>query len=175
MTGTVSTLPLLTLAAGVAVRAGVAAASGLVADLKWPNDLMVGRRKLAGILAEGFTIGAPAQAVVVGVGVNIQPAAYPPDIAARATSIEGEIGRATDRGRVFGEIVGRLWTELTLERGPDAILHAWRAASPSAAGTKVEWDSKHGTTAGIDDSGALLVRTPGGIERVIAGELHWHL
>lgn len=172
--GPVSTLPLLTLAAGVAVRDGVAAASGLVADLKWPNDLMIGRRKLAGILAEGLAIGSSDQAVVIGVGVNIQPAAYPPEVSARATSIEGELGRAIERGRIFGEIVGRLWSlPAALERNPGDILQAWRLASPSATGTRVEWDSKHGTTAGIDEGGALLVQTATGIERIISGELHW--
>ena len=174
--GMVSALPLLTLAAGVAVRSGVASASGLVADLKWPNDLMIGRRKLAGILAEGFAIGSRDQAVVIGVGVNVQPAAFPPDVSARATSIEGELGRAIERGGLFGAILGGLWTDLAaLDRNPGDILQAWRAASPSATGTRVEWDRKHGTTAGIDDGGALLVRTPDGMERIIAGELVWHL
>ena len=68
------TVPLITLAAGVAVRDGILAATGLAPDLKWPNDVIVGRRKLAGILAEGLAIGAPGQAVVIGVGVNVQPA-----------------------------------------------------------------------------------------------------
>ena len=54
-----SSLSLLTLAAGVAVRDGIVAATGLAADLKWPNDLLVGKRKLAGILAEGLAIGTP--------------------------------------------------------------------------------------------------------------------
>ena len=78
---------------------------------------MVGRRKLAGILAEGLAIGTSHQAVVIGVGVNVQPAAYPPDVAARATSIEGELGRAVDRGALFAAILIALWHRLaTLER-----------------------------------------------------------
>ena len=66
---------LLTLAAGVAVRSGIGRATGLWADLKWPNDLLVGERKLAGILAEGHGIGTDAQAIVVGVGVNVRAVA----------------------------------------------------------------------------------------------------
>jgi biotin-(acetyl-CoA carboxylase) ligase len=58
---------------------------------------------------------------------------------------------------------------------PGDILQAWRAASPNAIGTRVEWDGKHGTTAGIDDRGALLVKTGAGVERIIAGELRWML
>jgi len=174
--GVVSTLSLITLAAGVAVRGGIEAATGLAADLKWPNDVIVDQRKLAGILAEGVAIGSPDQAVVIGVGVNVQPAAYPPEIAARATSLEGELGKTVDRGMVLTGILIALWDRLaTLERRPGDILQAWRAASPNAAGTRVEWDGKHGTTAGIDDSGALLVKTTAGVERIIAGELRWML
>lgn len=171
-----ASLPLVTLAAGVAVRDGVQAATGLAPQLKWPNDALVDRRKLAGILAEGLGVGTPGQAVVIGVGLNLRPTAYPPDVAARATSLEGELGRPVERGAVLAEVVAALWDGLAiLEHSPGDILQAWRAASPSAIGTRVEWDGRSGTTAGIDDTGALLVRTASGIERVFAGELHWHL
>ena len=169
-----ASLPLLTLAAGVAVHDGIYAALGLATDLKWPNDVLVERRKLAGILAEGLGIGTAGQAVVIGVGLNVQPSSYPPEVAARATSLEGELGRAVDRGQVLAEVLAALSDHLaTLDRSPGDILQAWRAASPSATGTRVDWDGRHGITAGIDDSGALLVRTASGVERVIAGELHW--
>jgi len=167
---------LITLAAGVGVRDGIAAATGLAPDLKWPNDVMVGRRKLAGILAEGHAIGTAGQAVVIGVGVNLQPAAYPPDVAARATSLEGELGRPIDREAVLDAILTGLQARLAaLQQAPGDILRAWRAAAPSATGTRVDWDGGHGVTAGIDDTGALLVKTTGGVARIIAGELHWHL
>jgi BirA family biotin operon repressor/biotin-[acetyl-CoA-carboxylase] ligase len=174
--GSLSTLSLLTLAAGVAVRDGVTAVTGLMADLKWPNDLIVGKRKLAGILAEGIAIGTPGQAVVIGVGVNLQPAAYPPDVSARATSIEGELGRSVDRGEVFAAVLISLWDRLALlPQSPGDILQAWRRASPSAIGTRVEWDGRHGVTAGVDESGALLVTSAGRTERIIAGDLRWML
>jgi len=171
-----ASLPLVTLAAGVAVRDGISAATGWAPQLKWPNDVMVGRRKLAGILAEGLAVGTAAQAVVIGIGLNLLPSAYPPVVAARATSLEAELGRAVDRGQVLAEVLAALSDRLAmLARSPGDILQAWRAASPSASGTRVEWDGRTGTTAGIDDSGALLVRTSSGIERVIAGELTWHV
>ena len=171
-----ATMSLVTLAAGVAVREGIQRSTGLIADLKWPNDVIVGKRKLAGILAEGEGIGSPGPSVIIGVGVNLQPAAYPPDVAARATSIEGELGRPIDREQLLADILDALWDRLAaLAQKPGDILQAWRAASPNANGTRVEWDGKHGITAGIDDRGALLVTTAAGVERVIAGELHWHL
>jgi BirA family biotin operon repressor/biotin-[acetyl-CoA-carboxylase] ligase len=158
------------------VRDGIAAASGLAPDLKWPNDLLVGRRKLAGILAEGFAIGTKNQAIVIGVGVNLRPAAYPPEVAERATSIEGELGRRVDRDAIFAAILAALCRRLAaLDQSPGDILQAWRAASPTATGTRVAWDGRTGLTNGIDDSGALLVTTSSGVERIIAGELNWTL
>ena len=113
---------------------------------------------------------------MIGAGINVQAASYPPDVAARATSLEGELGRPVDRGLVLAEVLLQLWDRAALlEQRPGDILQAWRAASPNAAGTRVEWDGKHGTTAGIDDSGALLVKTSAGVERIIAGELRWML
>ena len=121
-------------------------------------------------------VGSVDQAVVIGVGLNVRASAYPPEVEARATSIEVELGRGVDRGAVLAAVLAALCDRLAvLERSPSDILQAWRGASSSAIGTRVEWDGRHGTTAGIDESGALLVKTATGIERVIAGELHWHL
>ena len=87
-----------------------------------------------------------------------------------------KLGRAIDRGTVLGEVLAGLWHAIAaLERNHGDILQAWRAASPSAFGTRVEWDRKHGITAGIDDGGALRVNTAEGVERIISGELQWHL
>lgn len=172
---------LLTLAAGVGVVEGIAATTGFRAELKWPNDVMVGSRKLAGVLAEGRGIGTTTAAVIVGVGLNIATAAYPPDVAARAIALETELGRPVDRYELFASVLERLAACFSLlEQGRSGdILQAWRAASPSATGTRVAWSEggadREGTTAGIDDSGALLVRTREGTERIVGGELQWSL
>jgi BirA family biotin operon repressor/biotin-[acetyl-CoA-carboxylase] ligase len=172
-------LGLLTLATGVGVRLAVASATGFWPALKWPNDLVAGRRKLAGILCEGLGLGTPDQTVLVGIGINVLQASHPSDIAARATSLEAELGRVVDRAMLLEELlvaVPRAYD--ALRRGDaDDILRAWREASPSANGSTVEWHSAagpvRGTTAGIDPSGALLVTTPRGTERILGGELIW--
>jgi len=166
---------LLTLAAGVAIAEGLAASTGLRADLKWPNDLQVSRRKLAGILAEG----AAGNTVVVGYGINVSAAAFPPELHDRATSLESELARGIDRGHVLIETLAALsWRYEDLLAGRfDVILDAWRALAPSAAGAHVTWKTNAGlltgVTAGIDDHGALLVRVDGRIERIVAGEVSW--
>lgn len=170
---------LLTLAAGVAVRSGIGRATGLWADLKWPNDLLVGQRKLAGILAEGHGIGTDAQAIVVGVGVNVRHVVLDQSVSDRATSIEAELGRLVSRGLVLEELLVALTEHYDrLRRGDaDAILREWRDAAPSAVGATVLWDSGRGPleaiTAGLDQDGALLIRTSTATERVIGGELRW--
>jgi BirA family biotin operon repressor/biotin-[acetyl-CoA-carboxylase] ligase len=165
---------LLTLAVGVALAEAVESAAGLRVDLKWPNDLYVARRKLAGILAE-----ATGDAVVVGYGINVTATSFPPDLRDRATSLESELGRSCDRAVLFAETLAAVdarYVEL-LEGRFDAILDAWRRRAPAAHGARVTWTTPagpvSGVTGGIDDEGALLVRVGDRIERIVAGELTW--
>ncbi len=170
---------LLTPAAGVALVEAIDTAAGLAVDLKWPNDLYVAGRKLGGILAEGASSGMAVDYVILGYGVNVGAGAFPPDVAARATSVETELGRKVDRGRLFVETLAALakrYDDL-LAGNFDGILDAWRRHAPGASGARVRWHdgSGHhtGVTAGIDQDGALLVRAGGRIERIVAGEVLW--
>jgi BirA family biotin operon repressor/biotin-[acetyl-CoA-carboxylase] ligase len=165
---------LLTLAAGVALAEGTEAATGLPIDLKWPNDLLVSRRKLAGILAE-----ANGAKVVLGYGINVTAGAFPPELRDRATSLESELGRPIDRDALLAETLdalARRYEDLLAGRF-DAILDAWRGHAPGASGARVTWTDASGTcegvTAGIDAWGALLVRTDDRIERIVSGEVMW--
>jgi BirA family transcriptional regulator, biotin operon repressor / biotin---[acetyl-CoA-carboxylase] ligase len=164
---------LLTLAAGVALAEGIEAATGLRVDLKWPNDLQVARRKLAGILAEA------AATVVVGYGINVAATAFPSELRDRATSLESELGRVVDRHHVLVETLAALSSryEDLLAGRFDAILDAWRVRAPDASGARVTWltalGERSGVTAGIDDRGALLVRDGERVERIVSGEITW--
>ena len=173
---------LLTLAAGVALAEAVEHTTGLAPDIKWPNDLLIGRRKLAGILAEGVAAPAPGggvQSVVLGYGVNVSPAAYPLELRDRVTSLESELGRTVDRAELCArslESLARRYDDL-LDARYDAILDAWRARSPGSRGARVSWETPGGTqtgvTIGVDDMGALLVRVGERNERLVAGEVNW--
>jgi BirA family biotin operon repressor/biotin-[acetyl-CoA-carboxylase] ligase len=170
---------LLTIAAGVALADGIQAATGLHPQLKWPNDVYMGGRKLAGILAEAGTSARGVQHVVLGCGVNLMPAAYPAEVAARATSIESELGRAVDRGLLTAECLAALharYLEL-LSHAAAGVIARWRARAASTFGRRVEWDvagvMRHGVAEDIDDSGALVVRDGAARARVISGEVRW--
>ena len=170
---------LLTLASGVAIAEGVKAGTGLPAEIKWPNDVMIGRRKLAGILAEATAQGGTLRHVILGFGVNLLQAAFPPELANRATSIEAETNGPVDRAQMFVEILMAFSVRYAdLQAGRfDVILGAWRALAPSLPSSWVEWDSPAGVMRGraedIDEQGALIVRVGANVERLIAGEVRW--
>jgi len=175
-------LSLVTLAAGVAVARGLSAASGLALELKWPNDVVIGRpwRKIAGILSESASSGPRIDAVVVGIGINVRVSAFPPEIADRATALERESYRPVDVNACIVEVLAAL-ADVTdqLANGDRAgIVESWRQfARPGLAGAPVRWSDEHGTRRGlatdVDETGALLVAVGDEIERVVAGEVQW--
>ncbi len=172
-------VPLVTLAAGVAIAEGIRTASGLTPALKWPNDVYLGGHKVAGILAEaGAGEGRPIH-IVLGFGVNISQASFPPEIAMRATSLERELGRPVDRGLILACCLAALsshYAQLSVD--PGAVLQQWRLRAASTLHRPVTCTVGQRTIEGvaedIDDDGALLVRVTGETIRVVSGEVIWH-
>jgi BirA family transcriptional regulator, biotin operon repressor / biotin---[acetyl-CoA-carboxylase] ligase len=154
--------PLLPLRAGLAV-ADLAGADALV---KWPNDVLLGGRKLAGILVEARPQGGWA---VLGVGVNVavDVAELPPELRERAATL----GRAPDAlEETLRELLDHLERRLA---EPAADCLAALRARDALRDRPIRWAGGEGTGAGIDDSGALLVRLPDGtVNTLDAGEVH---
>jgi len=175
-------LSLVTLAAGVGAARGLAAATGLTPELKWPNDVVIGRpwRKVAGILAESASSGSRIDAVVVGIGVNLRKSAFPPELADRATAIEMETDRPVDPHACLVEILAAIAAVTAqLGRGDrDGVVEAWRKYGRAGlGGAAVRWrderGDRHGIARDVDGTGALVVDADGQRERVVAGEVHW--
>jgi BirA family biotin operon repressor/biotin-[acetyl-CoA-carboxylase] ligase len=181
-------VPLVTLAAGVAVAQAVVDVSGLPVELKWPNDIVIGRpwRKLAGILCEASALGTSQGVMVVGVGVNLQRAAYPPDVAGRATSLDAECDRPVALVELVVATVRRVREYVVhLREGRRAlVLDRWRQFGREALDSRpVAWHDgrglRRGSAFGVGDSGALLVRATDPvsgqerIEHLIAGDVQW--
>lgn len=183
---------LITLMAAVAAVDALTRAAGFTPTIKWPNDIIVERgrvpqsprwerRKLGGILAEAAVSGDALQHVVVGIGLNLARAAYPPEVAALATSVEAETGRPGDFFGVFAACRAALAHERAalFTGGAADLRRRWRAHAPSAVGALVAWQHEGrrltGLTAGLDDSGALLVDPEDGGPRrhLVAGEVEW--
>ena len=159
----------------------VRAATGLPAEIKWPNDVVIGRRKLAGILAEAAAQAGTLQHIVLGLRCQPALAAYPAELASRLTSIEAETGRPPDRAQILAEILASIaerYADLRAGRF-DAILGAWRRLAPSLpfGSGRVGFARAVSFVAAPKAStmqGALLVRVDGDrIERLIAGEVRW--
>jgi BirA family biotin operon repressor/biotin-[acetyl-CoA-carboxylase] ligase len=168
------------------VADGIRGATGLPVQIKWPNDIVAvggagfrARRKIAGLLAEASSGPGGVQYVVLGMGINLGPAPFPPELAGRAGSIEGELGRPVEPGPVLSAVLVALNRTLgdVEATGPAGLLERWLALAPSAHGAAIAWDGpsgpQSGVTAGIDADGALLARTAGGLARIIAGEVRW--
>lgn len=170
--------PLITLAAAVAARDALEEACALQTDIKWPNDLLARGRKLCGILAETAE-SAAGRAVVLGIGINLNNRAFPPEILAAATSVEEQTGRAPDAEQLLNALtrqLARRYEELHAHDGARAILRGWEARSSYAHDRRVRValaeEIFEGVTRGLADDGALRVETDAGDTRIVhAGDV----
>lgn len=169
----------LPLVVGLAVADAIHGATGIRPGLKWPNDVQIGGRKVAGVLTELQGQIDRVEAVLVGIGINVNLAAeaLPPDLAEIATSLRIEIGRPVDRIEVVARLLAALEARYGrfLVEGFRGMRAEWEAASV-LKGHDVQvvggGASVTGRVHGIDDGGALLVAEPGGrVRRVLAGEV----
>jgi BirA family biotin operon repressor/biotin-[acetyl-CoA-carboxylase] ligase len=165
----------LTILSSVAAVDAVEIISGFRPQIKWPNDLMLGGRKLAGLLIETEREGARLAFAVVGIGINVRHDAgdFSPEVRGLATSLylaTGQLYRRADLLvallHAFEERLGRPFAE---------VREAW-AASSLTLGQQVTLTTvrgrKHGQALGLDDSGALLLRNDAGeVETVTAGDM----
>ncbi len=172
-------LPLCTLLAGGATARALAEATGAAVRLKWPNDLMVGEKKLGGILTELLTPGGEPPAVVIGIGINvtIPLETFPPELQTTSTSLLAATGRPFERPALLKAILLELDSAYAAfqQEGPGAVLEAWRAYG-ATLGERVRAETTDGTVegeaVGLTDQGHLVVRTGEGLEvLVITGDV----
>ena len=163
-------MPLLPLAAGLAAADAVRAASGLVVDLRWPNDLLIGERKTGGILVE-----SQAGFAVVGIGINVHQQSFAADLATPGTSLDLESGRWIDRQPLLIALLEALEREargLLDQAAVRGIPERVARASTWVKGREVEVHGPQectGVTEGLDAHGFLRVRTAKGLVTVQTG------
>jgi BirA family biotin operon repressor/biotin-[acetyl-CoA-carboxylase] ligase len=173
----VAELPSLIMAASLAVARSIAAVTGLEPRLKWPNDVLVGERKVSGILVESQVRGSRVDYAVIGIGINVNfKVADFPEIAPAATSLADELGEKVSLPalirRLLVEFEGRY---LALKAGGGSLYEEWRG-SLSTLGQEVRVESggdvQVGIAQSVDRDGSLLLRNPdGSLSRVVAGEV----
>ncbi|HKG98845.1 MAG TPA: biotin--[acetyl-CoA-carboxylase] ligase [Pyrinomonadaceae bacterium] len=170
--------PLITFMAALAAGDALQDGGGVHTDIKWPNDLLSGERKICGILAEAIETPA-GRAVVVGIGINLTQNAFPPELASVATSVSEASGRPAERETILAALLRALtrWYSLLHELGGrEKIVAAWSNRSSYATGRLVQVSNGdevwQGTTSGVERDGALRLNTANGeIKLVRAGDV----
>ena len=163
--------PLITFMAALAVGDALQEAAGLRTDIKWPNDLLSGERKICGILAEAIETPA-GRAVIVGIGINLTLSAFP-----AATSVSEATGSQPDREAILAALLRAMSRWYSLLGEGERIVAAWSSRSSYATGKVVQVSNGNeqwqGTTCGVERDGALRLRTLNGeIKLIRAGDVN---
>jgi BirA family biotin operon repressor/biotin-[acetyl-CoA-carboxylase] ligase len=154
--------PIASLLVGLAAADAIQKTTNLLCDLRWPNDVLIGERKVAGILTQLIN-----DSVIAGIGINVNQLSFPPDLRTPATSVRMESnGREQKREPLIIQLLESLdlFCEKLWNEGVKGILLAFSAASSYARHRRVivEESGARGTTAGLDENGFLLIRSDDG-------------
>jgi BirA family biotin operon repressor/biotin-[acetyl-CoA-carboxylase] ligase len=170
-------LALLPLAAGLAAAEAICTATGQAVDIRWPNDLLIGPRKVGGILVEAKAEADRAAFAVVGIGINVHQRAFDPGLSTPGTSLDLECGRALNRQKLLVALLKALERESLALLDPassEDIPRRVQQASTWVHGRSVVVHGPQacaGVTAGLDEHGFLRVRTAGRMVTVQTGGL----
>ncbi len=160
--------PRLSLAAGLAVAEALDR-FGVAAEVKWPNDVWIGGKKVAGILVE-----AGEDFVVAGIGINVGVGEFPAELAGSATSLALECGEAPPLPAVLAAVLERfqVW-QARIDRDFDELVRRFRlrcALTGRAVSLTAADGLLHGTVRGIGEGGELLLETPDGLRKLVQAD-----
>ena len=169
----------LMVASATALRRAIKTAAGLAADIKWPNDLLIGGKKVAGILTELSAEMDRVRHVILGIGVDVNQdaAEFPPELRKTATSLKIESGEEISRAGLAVEILRELDFDYARIRAGKfaAVADEWEAACVTIGKDvtiHVGDRNFRGRAESLDDAGALSVRTEHGhLERITGGDV----
>jgi BirA family transcriptional regulator, biotin operon repressor / biotin---[acetyl-CoA-carboxylase] ligase len=163
-----SSLPVLMLALGLATAEAIARATGLTCDIRWPNDVLIHDKKVAGILVQ-----LQERFVIAGIGINVNHQEFPPDLTEIATSLRNASGKSHSRENLLVALLPAVesYCRLLVDSGKESILNLFYRASSYASGRRVVVEAVdgtiEGTTAGLDPSGFLIIEQEDGTKRLI--------
>lgn len=172
---TIDKLNLLSLASAAGVAQAIENLYQLKVNLKWPNDVLVNEKKVAGILLESKLKGNEIEKVVIGIGINVNQPFFKGSYNLTPTSIRLEFGKAVSREKLLSEFLN-LFEEIIndLQLNPNKILNYWRDKC-RFIGEKVtvtdDKFQKFGVFVDIDDDGSMLLRTAEGLEKITFGDI----
>jgi BirA family biotin operon repressor/biotin-[acetyl-CoA-carboxylase] ligase len=169
----------LTVASATALRRAIQSETGLKPEIKWPNDILIGGKKVAGILTELSAELDRVKHVILGIGVDINQGAgeFPPELRKLATSLKIETGKAIERPELAAEILRELdFDYARIGAGKfAAVADEWEAQCATIGKDvtiQIGGRATRGRAEALDDDGALLVRTEHGhLERITGGDV----
>jgi len=170
----------LSLAVGLAVRAAIEQIDARVkVDLKWPNDVLVGGKKVCGILTEMNAEATRVRYIVTGIGINVNHAGFPPQLQAEATSLRLATGSEWSRVELTAALLKSLDREyrhlIASKDAGQSVLRRFAEQSSWVRGKAVRIEENggkvEGTTAGLDERGFLQLRTQQGLRTVLSGSV----
>ncbi len=169
----------ISLATGLAVATAVESVTGLRADIRWPNDLLLGEKKFSGILAELSAEGERVRHAVIGIGININHANFPPELQTLATSLRMASGKNFPRVVILAALLRAMQAEIenlfaanNAAQAHAEILQRLRQQSTWIEGKRVHVDAAGGytgVTAGLNAQGFLQVQTAADLRTVLSG------
>lgn len=163
-----ATLPVITLALGLATQEAILKSTGVVCDLRWPNDVLIGSKKCAGILTQ-----LEASAIIAGIGINVNHSSFPAELSDIATSLRVASGSLQSREQLLAGLLGSIdaYCDLLESHGRESIIEMFARASSYVSGRRVcvdqEGSSIEGVTAGLNHSGFLILHGDDGRSSVI--------
>lgn len=153
----------LTLALGLAAREAIQEVAPVSVDIRWPNDLMLNEKKVGGILVQ-----AEGSAYIAGIGINVNHAWFPEELAGIATSLRIKTGATHSKEALMQRVVAEALRFGALPKSE--ILRRFAEASSWVSGKAVIVEDRiEGVTEGLDADGFLRVRTANGVETILAG------
>jgi BirA family biotin operon repressor/biotin-[acetyl-CoA-carboxylase] ligase len=166
----------LPLYVGIALAEAIEKTTGIRAECKWPNDILLNRKKVAGILVEGSLKERLVEYVVVGIGINVNQTVFPADLAGKATSLRLECKREIDRAALFRDILTALEAmyQQGIKNGFGFVVSRWMERSTMI--NKPIAVSLHGTVMtgivkGLSREGGLILQANGADHTLFAGDV----
>jgi len=166
---------LLVLGSSLAVAQSIENLFQLPVEIKWPNDVLIEKKKVAGILLESSSKGNKIEKVVIGFGVNVNQTTFEGQYNIHPTSIRLEAGHPVSRERVLSEILNNFEEVLiNIYEDPLKVLNDWKSKC-KMLGERIAIidgeNKKTGIFEDVDDKGFLLLRTPSGLEKILFGDV----
>ncbi|MCP5063478.1 MAG: biotin--[acetyl-CoA-carboxylase] ligase [Ignavibacteriae bacterium] len=163
------------MATSLAVSSSIENLYQLKTDLKWPNDVLINKKKVSGILLESSTKGADFEKVVVGVGINVNQNKFIGDFNIQPTSVRHEMRKSTDREKLLSEVLNT-FEELLFELKNDSklLLNKWRDKCRMIGehiSIKSDGEIKYGTFYDIDTNGLMILKTGDNLEIISIGDV----